>query len=76
LEARDGSDYGKSIKEYCVMPVSKKEIKGLYDKVLEGSGDNAKRSELLMRNLIEHLKTQNQKDIVLKEGTGEVIPLT
>ena len=27
LEARDGSDFSKSIKEYCIMPVSQKEMK-------------------------------------------------
>jgi beta-lactamase regulating signal transducer with metallopeptidase domain len=76
IEARDGSYFGKSIKEFCVMPVSKKEIKGLYDKLLADYGSNKDRSELLMKNLIEHLKTNNQKDIVLKGLAGELIPLT
>lgn len=76
LEAMDGSYFSKSIKEYCVMPVSKKEISGIYDKIMEDYGESENRSKLLMKNLIEHLRSNNQKDIVLKRRTGELVPLT
>ncbi len=76
LEAMDGAYWLKSIKEYCVMPVSKKEIKGLYDKIVEDYRSNNNRSELLMKNLVEHLKANNQKGVVLKRITGEIVPLT
>lgn len=76
LEAMDGSLFSKSIKGYCVMPVSKKEIKGLSDTILKDYGNHKNRSELLMKNLVEHLKNNYQKDIVLKRRTGETIPLT
>lgn len=76
LEAMDGSYFSKSIKEYCVMPVSEKEIKGLSDKILDDYGSHKDRSELLMKNLVEHLKSNNQEGIVLKRITGEPVPLT
>ncbi|AOT69295.1 M56 family metallopeptidase [Geosporobacter ferrireducens] len=75
LEAMDGSYFLQSIKEYCIMPVSKKEIKGLYDKILDDYSSNESRSELLMKNLIDHLKSNNQKDIILRQATGEIMPL-
>jgi len=76
LEAMDGSFFPKSIKEYCVMPVSKKEIRGLSDKILDDYGDHKNRSELLMENLVEHLKSNDQKGIILKRVTDELVPLT
>jgi len=76
LEAMDGSYFSKSIKEYCIMPISKKEINGLFDRIMNDYGNNKNRSELLIKNLIEHLESNNQKDIVLKRITGELEPLT
>ncbi len=76
LEAMDGSYWLKSIKEYCVMPVSKKEIEGLYEKIVKDYESNTNRSELLMKNLIDHLKANNQKGIFLKQLSGELLPLT
>ncbi|SCY94365.1 M56 family metallopeptidase [Alkaliphilus peptidifermentans] len=76
LEAMDGSYFGKSIKEYCVMPISNEEISGLSDKILDDYKNHAGRSELLIKNLIEHLRANNQKDIELKKKTGQVVPLT
>ncbi len=75
-EVMDGSEYSKSIKDFCIMPVSKNEIKGLSDKILEDAGGSNNRSQLLRKNLIEYLKSNNQKDIVLKLITGELVPLT
>ncbi|SHJ66602.1 hypothetical protein SAMN02745975_02592 [Geosporobacter subterraneus DSM 17957] len=76
LEAIDDSYFGKSIKEYCIMPVSRKEIKGLYDRIMEDYGSHHTPSELLMKNLFEHLKDNNQKNIILKRLTNELVPLT
>lgn len=76
LEAMDGAYFSKSIKRFCVMPVSKKEIPGLSDKILVDYRDNTKRSELLRKNLINHLKDNNQKGIILKLRTDEMVPLT
>ncbi len=76
LEAMDGAYWSKSIKEYCKMPVSKKQISGLSDEILKDYGSNKNRSELLEKNLIKHLKSNNQKDIVLKRSTGKLVPLT
>ncbi|HEY5584591.1 MAG TPA: M56 family metallopeptidase [Ruminiclostridium sp.] len=76
LEAMDGDYFSKSIKEYCVMPESNKEIKGLYDKILKDYGSNKNRSDLLMKNLVDQLKANNQKDIFLKQSAGELVPLT
>ncbi|MBZ9685453.1 M56 family metallopeptidase [Clostridium estertheticum] len=76
VESMDGSYYSKSIKNFCIMPVSKSEIKGVYDKILGDSGGSKNRSELLRKNLIEYLKLNNQKGIVLKLINGELVPLT
>ncbi len=76
LEAMDGSYFVTSIKDFSVMPVSKKIIKGLSDQILEDYGNQNPRSELLMHNLIEHLKTNSQHNIMLRKITGEEIPLT
>ncbi len=76
LEAMDGAHFSDSIKEYCVMPVSKKEINGLHNKIMKDYGSNKDRSELLMKNLVQHLKSNGLEDIVLKRVTDELIPLT
>lgn len=56
VEAMDGSYWSKSIREYCVIPVSKKEIKGLHNKIVDDYGSNKNRSDLMKENLIQHLK--------------------
>ena len=71
LEAMDGTSFSKSIKEYSVMPVSKEEINGLYERIMDDYSNNKDRSELLIKNLIEHLESNNQKDIDLRQITGE-----
>jgi len=70
LEAMDGSYWAKSIKEYCIKPVSKKEIKGLFDKISKdynGYETGMERSQLLMKNLAIHLKSNNQTGIFLND---------
>lgn len=64
LEAMYGSNWSKSIKEYCVMPVSKKEIKGLVNMILDDYGSNKKRSELLTENLRQHLLNNSHTDVM------------
>jgi len=76
LEATDGSDYSKSIKNFCIMPVSKHEIVGLSDKIFKDEAGSKNRSDLMQKNLTEYLKANNQKGIFLKLITGEVVPLT
>ena len=76
LESMDGSYWGASIKAYCVMPVSKKEIKGLYERIVDDYRSHHNHSELLMKNLIDHLKANNQEGIILKRLTNEFVPLT
>lgn len=79
-EAMDGSDFASSIKEFCTMPVSGKEIKDLADKILDHYGDYEDIMKLERKNLIKHLKANNQYGISLyqehyKEPV-ELIPLT
>ena len=77
-ECMDGSYFGKSIEDFCTMPVSGDVIKGLYSKIMKDYGSNKDRDELLIKNLKEHLKTNNQKYITLKvKGlNNESVPLT
>jgi hypothetical protein len=63
-ESSNPHDY---IKAYSILPVSKKEIKGLYNKIVKDYGSNQARSNLLMTNLIEHLKANNKKNIFLNK---------
>lgn len=75
-QARDGSEFAKSIKEYCTMPVSGKNIAGLAAKILDHYGDYKDLNLLQRENLIKHLKANNQKGIALHTISGEIIPLT
>ncbi len=65
LEAMDGSEWSKSIREFSVMPVSNKEIEGLADRILNNYGSD-ERAELLAENLLKHLKVNSQTDVMLK----------
>ena len=64
-QARDGSEFGPSIRKYCTMPVSKKEIKGLADKILKHYGDYEDIRVLMYDNLFKHLKKNGIKDATL-----------
>ncbi|WP_461207448.1 M56 family metallopeptidase [Clostridium sp. DL1XJH146] len=77
----DGAYLKKSIEEFCIMPVSGKNIEGLAEKILEGDGVDAERiRENLQENLIKHLEIHNQYGVSLyKENYQEIadlIPLT
>lgn len=75
-ECMDGSEFGKSIEEFCTMPVSGKTIKGLYSKIMQDYGSNKIREELLMKNLKEHLENNNQSGIILKYKSFQKDPVT
>lgn len=55
-QARDGSEFGPSIRKYCTMPVSGEEIKGLADKIFKHYTDYKDIRILLYDNLFKHLK--------------------
>lgn len=69
LEAKDGSYFSASIKDFCIMPVSGEVIEGLYAKIMNDYGSNKNRDALLIKNLREHLKANNQKDVTLNGQT-------
>ncbi|HZK56758.1 MAG TPA: DUF5301 domain-containing protein [Clostridia bacterium] len=71
-QARDGSEFGPSIREYCTMPVSGKKIKGLSDKILGHYADYDDIRILLYDNLFKHLKKNGIKDATLTNSRGEV----
>ncbi len=75
-EAKDGSYFSSSIKNYCTMPVSGLQIKGLYEKILKDYGDHSSRQALLRKNLVRHLKANNLSGVSLKKDNGELLPLT
>jgi hypothetical protein len=70
--ARDGSEFGPSIREYCTMPVSGKEIKGLADKIFRHYRDYEDIRILLYDNLFDHLKKNGITDATLSNSQGEI----
>ncbi|MBM7854183.1 hypothetical protein JOC37_000555 [Desulfohalotomaculum tongense] len=79
-EAKGGEDFVSSIKEFCIMPVSGKKIKGLADKILDHYSDYEDIIQLERENLIKHLKKNNQYGVFLYEEPykepAKLIPLT
>lgn len=79
-QAKDGSYFGSSIKDFCVMPKSGKKIEGLADKILKHYSSYNDIVELQRENLIQHLKKNNQFDVFLirkqYQKADEMIPLT
>jgi hypothetical protein len=71
-QAMDGSDFASSIHEFCKMPVSGEEIKGLADEILEHYGNYDDLFELQRENLLEHLKKNGIKDATLYNHNGEI----
>ncbi|MFZ7131782.1 MAG: M56 family metallopeptidase [Eubacteriales bacterium] len=71
-QARDGSEFGPSIIEYCTMPISGKEIEGLADKIFKHYGDHEDIRILMRENLYKHLKKNGITDAVLTNSQGEV----
>ncbi len=71
-QAMDGSYFEPSIRGYCAMPVSKKEIKGLADKILKHYGDYEDIRVLMFDNLLKHLRKNGIKDATLTNYQGEI----
>lgn len=71
-QARDGSEFGPSIRKYCTMPLSKKEIKGLTDKILKHYGDCEDILILMHDNLFKHLKKNGITDATLTNSQGKI----
>ncbi|MCR6546395.1 M56 family metallopeptidase [Dehalobacterium formicoaceticum] len=71
-QAGDGSEFDPSIREYCTMPVSGREIKGLADKIFKHYTNYGDIRTLLYDNLFKHLKKNRIKDATLANSQGEV----
>jgi len=71
-QARDGSEFGPSVREYCTMPVSGKEIKGLADIIFKHYSDYEDIRILLYDNLFKHLKKNGITDATLTNSRGEI----
>ncbi len=76
VEAKDGAYFTPSIAEFCKLPVSKKKIRGLDEKILKDYSNHDSRQELLISNLIQHLKDNQLLGISLEQPDGKLQPLT
>ncbi|MDF2674351.1 MAG: antirepressor regulating drug resistance protein [Clostridiales bacterium] len=79
-QAKDGTYFGSSIREFCVMPSSGKKISGLSEKIFSHYGDYEDIIKLEHENLIKHLKVNNQNGVSLYQKRykepAELVPLT
>ena len=71
-QARDGSEFGPSIREYCKMPISGKDIEGLADTIFKHYTDYEDIRTLLYENLHKHLKKNGITDATLTNFRGEI----
>jgi beta-lactamase regulating signal transducer with metallopeptidase domain len=71
-QVMDGSDFAASIGEYCKMPVSGQEIKGLAEEILKHYGNYDDLFDLQRENLLKHLKKNGIKDATLYNYKGEI----
>jgi len=71
-QAKDGAHWQPSIKKFCTMPVSQKEIPGLADKIIDHYGNRDDIRTLLWKNLSKHLKANGIKDATLFNSRGEI----
>jgi|LFRM01.1.fsa_nt_gb beta-lactamase regulating signal transducer with metallopeptidase domain len=71
-QAKDGADWQPSIRKFCTMPVSEKEIPGLADKIIDHYGNRDDIRTLQWENLFKHLKANGIKDATLFNSRGEV----
>lgn len=72
-QAKDGSDFAPSIRKFCTMPGSNKEIKGLAEKILNDYGTSPDIRQLMYTNLYNHLKENGVTDAILRDPYGEVV---
>ena len=79
-EARDGSEFSSSIKEFCTMPVSQEPINGLADEIINQYSDNEYFQTLERKNLIKYLKANKMEGVSLLDTSSyeeeKLIPLT
>jgi len=75
-QAKDGSYFGPSIKNFCTMPVSGKEITGLADVILKHYSNYDDILKLNTENLTVHLKLNKQMGVSQKTNSGNIVPLT
>lgn len=71
-QARDGSDFAPSIREFSTTPKSNKEIKGLADKILNDYGSSEEMTQLMYSNLYNHLRKNGVTDAILRDPYGEI----
>jgi len=75
-----GAEFAGSVREFCTMPVSGKNITGLADEILRHYGNYEDIKKLQRENLIRHLKANGQNGVSLYQKQyqkpAELIPLT
>jgi len=71
--ARDGGDFGSSIRDFCVMPASGRSIPGLAEEILKYYRNYSDIQTLQYQNLYKHLQAHGITDATLTRPDGEVI---
>jgi bla regulator protein BlaR1 len=71
-QAQYGAHFLPSIREFCTMPVSGKEIPGLADEIIKHYGNRDDIRNLRWENLFKHLKANGIKDAILFNSRGEI----
>ena len=71
-QAKDGADWQPSIKKFCTMPVSGKEIPGLAAKIIDHYGNRDDIRTLRWENLFKHLRAHGIKEATLFNSRGEI----
>lgn len=71
-QAKDGSYFGPSIREFCTMPVSGEKISGLADKIFNHYRDYEDIRILQRDNLLKHLKANGITEATLYSPSGEI----
>jgi len=72
-QARDGSDFAKSIREFCTLPESGAEISGLADRILNHYGNYSDIVALQYSNLRQHLIENGITNATYTNARGEVV---
>lgn len=71
--AKDGAYFAPSIRQFCTMPKSGREIPGLADKIFAHYGNYQDIISLQRANLIKHLRANNQNEVALYSPSGEIL---
>ena len=72
-QAKDGADWQPSIKKFCRMPVSGKEIPGLADKIIYHYGNRDDLRTLHRENLLKHLKENGIDERNLIDTVNKIV---